>query len=126
VQECGQRIFELMLKVASGEPTKSESFDFDRLGKSAHLGHCRSALIANSASPRPLDQACDQLTNVPPHGRRHEYPLRHKLGGTRRFPEAVSDIVFRAPAGVQTDIPPPPRKTTSAGSGDSGRIHHGS
>jgi len=28
VQECGQRIFELMLRVASGEPTKSESFDF--------------------------------------------------------------------------------------------------
>ena len=28
VQECGQRIFELMLKTASGEPTKSESFDF--------------------------------------------------------------------------------------------------
>jgi altronate hydrolase len=27
VQECGQRIFELMLKTASGEPTKSESFD---------------------------------------------------------------------------------------------------
>src|SRR6202012_508526 len=28
VQECGQRIFELMLRVASGEQTKSESFDF--------------------------------------------------------------------------------------------------
>ena len=28
VQECGQRIFELMLRVASGEPTKSELFDF--------------------------------------------------------------------------------------------------
>jgi altronate hydrolase len=28
VQECGQRIFDLMLKVASGEPTKSEAFDF--------------------------------------------------------------------------------------------------
>ncbi|MEW6641796.1 MAG: altronate dehydratase family protein [Pseudomonadota bacterium] len=28
VQQCGQRIFELMLRVASGEPTKSESFDF--------------------------------------------------------------------------------------------------
>ncbi len=28
VQECGQRIFELMLRVASGERTKSESFDF--------------------------------------------------------------------------------------------------
>jgi altronate hydrolase len=28
VQACGQRIFELMLRVASGEPTKSESFDF--------------------------------------------------------------------------------------------------
>jgi altronate hydrolase len=28
VQECGQRIFELMLRVASGEPTKSEAFDF--------------------------------------------------------------------------------------------------
>jgi altronate hydrolase len=28
VQECGQRIFELILRVASGEPTKSESFDF--------------------------------------------------------------------------------------------------
>src|SRR5216684_2037149 len=28
VQECGQRIFELMLKTASGAPTKSESFDF--------------------------------------------------------------------------------------------------
>jgi altronate hydrolase len=28
VQECGQRIFDLMLRVASGEPTKSESFDF--------------------------------------------------------------------------------------------------
>jgi len=27
VQECGQRIFELMLKVASGEATKSESLD---------------------------------------------------------------------------------------------------
>lgn len=28
VQECGQRIFDLMLRVASGEPTKSEAFDF--------------------------------------------------------------------------------------------------
>jgi altronate hydrolase len=28
VQQCGQRIFELMLRVASGEATKSESFDF--------------------------------------------------------------------------------------------------
>jgi altronate hydrolase len=28
VQECGQRIFELMLRVASGEATKSEAFDF--------------------------------------------------------------------------------------------------
>ncbi len=28
VQECGQRIFELMLRVASGEKTKSEQFDF--------------------------------------------------------------------------------------------------
>ena len=28
VQECGQRIFELMLRVASGEPTKSETYDF--------------------------------------------------------------------------------------------------
>ena len=28
VQQCGQRIFELMLKTASGQPTKSESFDF--------------------------------------------------------------------------------------------------
>jgi len=28
VQQCGQRIFELMLRTASGEPTKSESFDF--------------------------------------------------------------------------------------------------
>ena len=28
VQQCGQRIFELMLKTASGLPTKSESFDF--------------------------------------------------------------------------------------------------
>jgi len=28
VQACGQRIFELMLRVASGEPTKSEQFDF--------------------------------------------------------------------------------------------------
>jgi altronate hydrolase len=28
VQQCGQRIFELMLKTASGAPTKSESFDF--------------------------------------------------------------------------------------------------
>src|SRR5579864_4579679 len=28
VQQCGQRIFDLMLKVASGQPTKSESFDF--------------------------------------------------------------------------------------------------
>ncbi|KIZ32578.1 MULTISPECIES: altronate dehydratase family protein [Rhodopseudomonas] len=28
VEQCGQRIFELMLKTASGQPTKSESFDF--------------------------------------------------------------------------------------------------
>jgi len=28
VQECGQRIFDLMLRTASGQPTKSESFDF--------------------------------------------------------------------------------------------------
>ncbi|MBV9735523.1 MAG: altronate dehydratase [Acidisphaera sp.] len=28
VQQCGQRIFELMLRVASGERTKSENFDF--------------------------------------------------------------------------------------------------
>jgi altronate hydrolase len=28
VQECGSRIFELMLRVASGERTKSEAFDF--------------------------------------------------------------------------------------------------
>src|SRR6201997_3400622 len=28
VQECGQRIFDLILKTASGKPTKSESFDF--------------------------------------------------------------------------------------------------
>jgi altronate hydrolase len=28
VQQCGQRIFDLMLKTASGAPTKSESFDF--------------------------------------------------------------------------------------------------
>ncbi len=28
VQECGERIFELMLRVASGERTKSEMFDF--------------------------------------------------------------------------------------------------
>jgi altronate hydrolase len=28
VEQCGQRIFELMLRVASGERTKSESFDF--------------------------------------------------------------------------------------------------
>ncbi len=28
VQECGQRIFDLMIRVASGEATKSESFDF--------------------------------------------------------------------------------------------------
>jgi altronate hydrolase len=28
VQQCGQRIFELMLKTASGQSTKSESFDF--------------------------------------------------------------------------------------------------
>jgi altronate hydrolase len=28
VQQCGQRIFDLMLKTASGRPTKSESFDF--------------------------------------------------------------------------------------------------
>ena len=28
VQECGARIFDLMLRVASGEQTKSEAFDF--------------------------------------------------------------------------------------------------
>jgi altronate hydrolase len=28
VQECGHRVFELMLRVASGEQTKSEAFDF--------------------------------------------------------------------------------------------------
>ena len=28
VQQCGQRIFELILRVASGEQTKSEQFDF--------------------------------------------------------------------------------------------------
>ncbi|CUU20415.1 Altronate dehydratase EC 4217 CDS [Bradyrhizobium sp.] len=28
VEQCGQRIFELILKTASGQPTKSESFDF--------------------------------------------------------------------------------------------------
>jgi altronate hydrolase len=28
VQQCGQRIFDLMLKTASGHQTKSESFDF--------------------------------------------------------------------------------------------------
>src|SRR5215813_7487168 len=28
VQQCGERVFELMLKTASGQPTKSESFDF--------------------------------------------------------------------------------------------------
>ncbi|MBN8929342.1 MAG: galactonate dehydratase [Rhodospirillales bacterium 69-11] len=28
VQECGQRIFDMMLRVASGERTKSETFDF--------------------------------------------------------------------------------------------------
>jgi len=28
VQQAGQRIFDLMLKTASGQPTKSESFDF--------------------------------------------------------------------------------------------------
>ena len=28
VQQCGQRIFDLMLETASGQPTKSESFDF--------------------------------------------------------------------------------------------------
>jgi altronate hydrolase len=28
VEQCGARIFELMLKTASGQPTKSESFDF--------------------------------------------------------------------------------------------------
>ena len=27
VQECGQRIFETMIRTASGERTKSESFD---------------------------------------------------------------------------------------------------
>jgi altronate hydrolase len=28
VQQCGQRVFGLILRVASGEPTKSEAFDF--------------------------------------------------------------------------------------------------
>jgi altronate hydrolase len=28
VQQCGERIFDLILRVASGEPTKSEAFDF--------------------------------------------------------------------------------------------------
>jgi hypothetical protein len=28
VQQCGERIFDLMLKTASGQPTKSETFDF--------------------------------------------------------------------------------------------------
>ena len=28
VQECGQRIFDLMLRTASGEPTKSEALGF--------------------------------------------------------------------------------------------------
>jgi altronate hydrolase len=28
VQQCGQRVFDLMLKTVSGQPTKSESFDF--------------------------------------------------------------------------------------------------
>ena len=28
VQECGERVFELILRVASGEKTKSEAFDF--------------------------------------------------------------------------------------------------
>ena len=28
VQQCGERIFDLMLRTASGQPTKSESFDF--------------------------------------------------------------------------------------------------
>ena len=28
VQECGARIFDLVLRVASGEQTKSEAFDF--------------------------------------------------------------------------------------------------
>jgi altronate hydrolase len=28
VQQCGARILDLMLKVASGQPTKSEAFDF--------------------------------------------------------------------------------------------------
>jgi altronate hydrolase len=28
VQQCGQRIFDLILKTASGQPTKSENFDF--------------------------------------------------------------------------------------------------
>mgnify|MGYP001152133370 CR=1 FL=1 len=27
VEQCGQRIFDLMLKTASGQPTKSENFD---------------------------------------------------------------------------------------------------
>jgi len=36
VQQCGQRIFDLMLKTASGQPTKSESFDFG--GAESHPG----------------------------------------------------------------------------------------
>jgi altronate hydrolase len=28
VQQCGARMFDLMLRVDSGQPTKSESFDF--------------------------------------------------------------------------------------------------
>ena len=28
VQPCEQRVFDLMLKVALGQPTRSESFDF--------------------------------------------------------------------------------------------------
>jgi len=28
VQQCGQRVVDLMLETASGQPTKSESFDF--------------------------------------------------------------------------------------------------
>jgi len=36
VQQCGARIFDLMLKVASGQPTKSEAFDFG--GRSLRRG----------------------------------------------------------------------------------------
>jgi len=31
VQQCGQRIFDLMLKTASGQPSKSESFRWRRI-----------------------------------------------------------------------------------------------